>query len=220
MTSLRPRVYETRGAPFPRGCTPIWTAGANRQEATLPRCPVCGSARVVVVINRTRGAFCSACGARWAQRGSEQRNVRPFFPSAAQSRRLPVASPSLGIELFLDGRGIRLSGEVDVENMDRLEKALGRLTSRGGDIVIDCAALTFMDSSGFGVLMRAARALGDRGRLILNSPGDLIARTLKLMGIDQIPNIELQELSPLPRRSRSSDGMRPPRVALPPSPRQ
>jgi anti-anti-sigma factor len=186
----------------------------------LPRCPVCGSARVVVVINRTRGAFCSACGARWAQRGSEQHNVRPFLPSAGQDRRLPVASPSLRIELFLDGRGIRLSGEVDVENMDRLEKALGRLTSRGGDIVMDCAGLTFMDSSGFGVLMHAAKALGDRGRLILNSPGDLIARTLKLMGIDQIPNIEIQELSPLPRWSRSSGRVRSPRVAIPPGPGQ
>jgi anti-anti-sigma factor len=176
----------------------------------LPRCPVCGSARVVVVINRTRGAFCSECGARWAQRGSEQRNVRPFFPSARQARRLPVASPSLRIELFLDGRGIRLSGEVDMENMDRLEKALARLTSGGGDIVMDCAALTFMDSSGFGVLMRAANALGDRGRLILNSPGDLIARTLRLMGIDQVPNIEVQELSPSRGRDPNrSDRVRP-----------
>jgi anti-sigma B factor antagonist len=172
--------------------------GGKPQEACLPRCPVCGSARVVVVINRTRGAFCSDCGAQWAQRGSEQRNVRPFFPTSRQGRHLPVASPSLRIELFLDGRGVRLSGEVDAENMDRLEKALERLTSRGGDVVIDCAALTFMDSSGFGVLMQAARTLGDRGRLILNSPGDLIARTLRLMGIDRVPNIEIQELSTAP----------------------
>jgi anti-anti-sigma factor len=109
-----------------------------------------------------------------------------------------VAAPTLRIELFLDGRGIRLSGEVDMENMDRLEKALGRLTARGGDIVLDCAALTFMDSSGFGVLLRAANALGERGRLILNSPGNLVARTLKVMGIDQVPNIEIRNASPTP----------------------
>jgi anti-anti-sigma factor len=102
----------------------------------------------------------------------------------------------LRIELFLDGRGIRLTGEVDMENSDRLERALASLVSRGGDVLLDCSALTFMDSTGFGVLIHAAQALGDRGRLILLSPGELVARTLTLMGVERVSNLEVRDGPP------------------------
>lgn len=85
-----------------------------------------------------------------------------------------------------------------MENVDRLEKALESLVARGGDVLVDCSALTFMDSSGFGVLINAAKALGDRGRLVLTSPGELISRTLTLMGVDKVPNLEVRDAELLP----------------------
>lgn len=159
----------------------------------MPRCPVCGSVRVVVVVGRNRRAFCSECGARWKQRGREQRDVRPF--SASEDGRSPptVNGGPLKIQLFLDGRGIRLAGEVDIENVDRLEAALAPLVVRGGDVLLDCSALTFMDSTGFSTLINAAGALGNRGRLVLVSPGELIARTLSLMGLEKVPNIQVRD---------------------------
>jgi hypothetical protein len=42
----------------------------------MPRCPVCESPRIVIVLNRTRSGLCSACGARWVQDGDMQRNVQ------------------------------------------------------------------------------------------------------------------------------------------------
>jgi len=42
----------------------------------LVRCPVCESARVVVVLSPTPKAFCVKCSARWIQEGSLQRQVR------------------------------------------------------------------------------------------------------------------------------------------------
>ena len=101
----------------------------------------------------------------------------------------------MSIELFMVGGGIRLAGEIDMENAHRLEAALTPLVARGGQVQVECSALTFMDSSGFGVLLRAAQRLGRRGLLVLLSPSDLIARTLTLMGVEQVPNLEVRDRS-------------------------
>jgi hypothetical protein len=42
----------------------------------MPRCPLCASAQITVVISRYRRAFCSDCGARWVQDGSEQHTIK------------------------------------------------------------------------------------------------------------------------------------------------
>jgi anti-sigma B factor antagonist len=159
------------------------------------RCPVCDSARVVVLVSRSRRAFCSECGARWAQSGGDQRNVRrnPILTEATSGA--AMRGVSLSIELFMDGGGIRLAGEIDMENAHRLEAALTPLVARGGQVLVECSALTFMDSSGFGVMIRAAQRLGRRGRLVLLSPSELIARTLTLMGVEQVPNLEVRDRS-------------------------
>jgi hypothetical protein len=42
-----------------------------------PRCPLCASAQITVVISRHRRGFCSNCGgARWVQDGSEQHTIK------------------------------------------------------------------------------------------------------------------------------------------------
>jgi hypothetical protein len=40
------------------------------------RCPLCDSGAVVLVVSPNRRAFCTACGGRWIQDGTEQRDVR------------------------------------------------------------------------------------------------------------------------------------------------
>jgi len=42
----------------------------------MARCPVCQSVRIVVVVSPERRAFCTACGSKWIQHGSEQRAVK------------------------------------------------------------------------------------------------------------------------------------------------
>ena len=44
--------------------------------AIRPRCPLCASARITILISLHPHAFCSSCDARWIQDGSEQRAVR------------------------------------------------------------------------------------------------------------------------------------------------
>jgi hypothetical protein len=42
----------------------------------MPRCPLCASAQITVVISRHRRAFCSSCGAHLVQGGSEQHTIK------------------------------------------------------------------------------------------------------------------------------------------------
>jgi transposase-like protein len=49
----------------------------------MPRCPLCDSGRVLVVIGPTRQGLCLSCGARWVQDGSQQRRVQGARPAAA-----------------------------------------------------------------------------------------------------------------------------------------
>jgi Zn-finger nucleic acid-binding protein len=42
----------------------------------MARCPVCQSVRIVLVLSPTRLSFCTDCGTRWLQDGSEQRRVQ------------------------------------------------------------------------------------------------------------------------------------------------
>ena len=48
---------------------------AVKEVVGMVRCPVCESARVVVVLSPTRRAFCVRCGSRWIQEGSVQRGI-------------------------------------------------------------------------------------------------------------------------------------------------
>jgi hypothetical protein len=41
----------------------------------MPRCPLCQSAYITVVLSLHPHAFCSSCGARWIQDGSEQHAI-------------------------------------------------------------------------------------------------------------------------------------------------
>ena len=41
----------------------------------MPRCPVCESFQVVVVVSPWSSAWCDGCGARWIQEGCEQRAI-------------------------------------------------------------------------------------------------------------------------------------------------
>ena len=47
------------------------------------RCPVCESARVVIVLSPARKAFCVKCSTRWIQEGSLQRSIRQGKGKAA-----------------------------------------------------------------------------------------------------------------------------------------
>jgi stage II sporulation protein AA (anti-sigma F factor antagonist) len=79
-----------------------------------------------------------------------------------------------------------LSGELDHHTADtvrtELDTALNR--RRGGKVVLDMSRLTFMDSSGIGVVLGRYKKVKDAGgRLSVRGLSDKMDRILRLAGI-------------------------------------
>ena len=66
----------------------------------------------------------------------------------------------------------RLVGDIDVRTVPAIAEDLdAAIRACDDEFVIDCAGLTFIDSSGIGVLVRAREDLQGRGHLrIVNMP--------------------------------------------------
>ena len=76
-----------------------------------------------------------------------------------------------------------LSGELDVASSGQLEAELERIDARR-PVIIDMKALTFVDSTGLGLLVRShQRRLEAGGRLVLIKGGGQVDRLLEITGV-------------------------------------
>ncbi len=89
-------------------------------------------------------------------------------------------------------RTIRLRGELDTSTAGDLIAVLDPLAAEDGDVVLELSDLTFMDSSGLHVLLRTARDLDGRGRLILRDPTRAVRRILDLAGAARSGGLTLE----------------------------
>jgi anti-anti-sigma factor len=95
----------------------------------------------------------------------------------------------LGIEAGRNGDTytIRLSGELDLENADRLDQALldGEATD-ASRVLLDVEELRFIDSTGLRVLLRATRRAEQTGhRLRFTRGKDYVADMFRLTALDR-----------------------------------
>jgi anti-anti-sigma factor len=86
---------------------------------------------------------------------------------------------------------ITLSGETDITTAAELsELVTAQLSGGTPHLTIDVSELSFADSASIRVLVLAARTLRQRdGALVLLHPHGALARTLELMGADQLITI-------------------------------
>ena len=87
-----------------------------------------------------------------------------------------------------DGRVVvRLSGEIDLSNVDGLEAQIDDAISDVPDVVIDLTAIDFIDSRGLRLLKRVSAAVAGRdGTLLIVAPASSIARSvLDMTGMSQ-----------------------------------
>lgn len=85
-----------------------------------------------------------------------------------------------------------LSGEIDHHNARQLREELDRhiINQRPTELVMDMSAITFMDSSGIGLIMGRCRLMNEcGGKLTVQSPQPYIKRVLYLSGIERIVTI-------------------------------
>jgi anti-sigma B factor antagonist len=83
-------------------------------------------------------------------------------------------------------------GEIDMASVPALESALRTyIEVSTGDVVVDCAEMTFIDSSGLATFVRLARELQalDR-RLVVRNLTEHSRRVFVLTGVDAVIDLD------------------------------
>lgn len=79
---------------------------------------------------------------------------------------------------------LSLSGELDLPEADRVRLALQRALGAQALVVVDLAAVTFLDSTIVGVLVAAqVRARAERKELVITNAGPRIAKVFRMLGL-------------------------------------
>jgi anti-anti-sigma factor len=87
------------------------------------------------------------------------------------------------LEISTTATGWKLAGEIDAHTAPDLATAMAQLPV--GDVVVDVAEVSFMDSSGLRVLIDvAARAREAGGELIIAHPTPGITRLVEISGLN------------------------------------
>jgi anti-sigma B factor antagonist len=76
---------------------------------------------------------------------------------------------------------VSLAGELDADNVSRVRRCLNdAVAAHEPRLVVDVSALTFIDTTGLGVLVRLLATLRDRdGTMALVAPDGLVLRRLR-----------------------------------------
>lgn len=102
------------------------------------------------------------------------------------------------LEVIRDRDGFRLSGEIDLSNVDQLATAVSAEVREGNHLILDCSDLRFIDSTGMAALLAICKGLGASGRLTLRTVSAPVAKAAHILGLDRVPNLELSRPAPPP----------------------
>lgn len=93
---------------------------------------------------------------------------------------------------FSDAHVVSVNGDLDLHTSPRLEAELLGLREDGAmKVIVDLVDVPFIDSTGLGVLVRAAKqARLNRGCLILVSNDPRTLRVLEITGLNRVFTIE------------------------------
>ena len=95
------------------------------------------------------------------------------------------------IEPSIDQAVVRVSGEIDLSNVEELEKALERAVYRRDHVTVHVKDVTFMGLEGARALLRAADSLPKRGRLYVLGPSSPLLRVMEVLEASRHPKLVL-----------------------------
>jgi anti-sigma B factor antagonist len=105
-----------------------------------------------------------------------------------------TAEPLLVVEVLRDGNAatVRIEGEIEFATAPRLRAALLDLAQRGASpVVVDLAAVSFLDSAGISLLIQAKKRFAAAGTdLVLRAPRPSVLRVLQISGVAELFQIE------------------------------
>jgi anti-sigma B factor antagonist len=106
----------------------------------------------------------------------------------------------LDISTTEEGRTLTLAGhgEIDFATLDTLTAELDKASREDiDDVIVDLSKVTYIDSSGLGVLVGAHRRLKSEGRsLVLRVADAEMIKLLSITGLDQLFAIETPYVAP------------------------
>ena len=104
-----------------------------------------------------------------------------------------------------EGTRVEVTGELDAYTAPQLRSFVDELLGRGGTrVVVDLSQTLFVDSTGLGVLIGAARKCEARGgELSLDAPTPQVYRVLQMTGLSETLSVT--------NAPASSEGHEPPR---------
>jgi anti-anti-sigma factor len=101
--------------------------------------------------------------------------------------------PKLQIDTsHIEGRlELRVAGEIDMLTATELTEALTQLAAKDGQVTVDLGDVTFIDSSGLRALFAFASSTNGNGPLRVVNASPTVLRTLQIVGMTDVPQIEV-----------------------------
>lgn len=103
---------------------------------------------------------------------------------------LPAIPPFRITAASIDGATyLTVGGELDIHTAPKLEQALAEEAAKGGTLILDMEALTFVDSTGIRLLLLSWQESQRDGFVLrLTRGSDPVMRALELVGLlDELP---------------------------------
>lgn len=105
-----------------------------------------------------------------------------------------------------EGTVARVSGEVDLANVDHLKQAIQPVLRNGRNVILDLSHLRYIDSTGLYVLAYAHKALQQHNcQLVVVGASPTITKILRIFGLDGLaPRVSSLDEAMNLLRTRSS----------------
>ncbi|HET8607408.1 MAG TPA: STAS domain-containing protein [Gaiellaceae bacterium] len=103
-----------------------------------------------------------------------------------ERRRRLREQPVIDVEQRGDAYVVRLGGELDLYNADKVRTALLDVAGRAPErLVLDLEQVEFVDSTALGALIEARASMPNRRGLLLAQPNIETRRALQVSGLDR-----------------------------------
>jgi stage II sporulation protein AA (anti-sigma F factor antagonist) len=95
------------------------------------------------------------------------------------------------LQVRAGGEGVvSLVGEFDMAEADAFLEWVGTNVDGQRDVVLECSALTFLDSSGIRAILTFASQLS--GSVIIRCPSPTVRKVLEIAGVDEAIGVKVE----------------------------
>ena len=86
---------------------------------------------------------------------------------------------------------VSIRGEIDIYSIEKFRESIEeKIKTQASEIILDCSELSYMDSTGMGVLIELRNKTKELGqKIIMMNPRPNIRKLLALTGVDKIIEI-------------------------------